>query len=112
MTAETAEHNTNDDAADEHDEAGTTKPSYDDVNTPVIVLVGLISAVVTLLTIFFVQGLCYHWQNSFYERRADEYEKKLEKGEIMNTQKAQLESAPISIEDAMKKVVDQYGAKH
>ena len=40
-------------------------PSYDDVNTPVIVLVGAISALVTLLTIMFVQGLCYHWQNSF-----------------------------------------------
>ena len=111
MTSATAEHDTHDEGHDENADAGSTKPSYDDVNTPVIVLVGLISAVVTLLTIFFVQGLCYHWQNSFYERRADEYEKKLEKGEIMDTQKAQLDSAPISIEDAMNKVVEQYGKK-
>ena len=38
-----------------HDDHGHGEgPSYDDINTPVIVLVGAISAIVTLLTIMFV----------------------------------------------------------
>jgi hypothetical protein len=49
------------------------RPSYDDINTPVIVLIGVISAVVTLLTIWAVEGLYYHWHNGLvreltYER--------------------------------------------
>jgi low affinity Fe/Cu permease len=39
-------------------------PSYDDINTTAILLAGVISAIVTLLTIFFVQGVAYQWQNA------------------------------------------------
>ena len=42
-----------------------TKPRYDDVNVPVVFLIGIISAIVTFLTIMFVQGLYYHWQATF-----------------------------------------------
>lgn len=49
-----------------HDEQEA--PRYDDINTPVVLLVGAISAVITLITIFLVQGLCYHWQNEFLTR--------------------------------------------
>jgi hypothetical protein len=83
-------------------------PSYDDINTPVIVLVGAISALVTLLTIMFVQGLCYHWQNSQIERREKEVENMPAVVQVQE-QKEQLVSAKVSIDDAMKKVVSTYG---
>ena len=92
-----------------HDHAHET-PSYDDVNTPVIVLVGAIAALVTLLTIMFVQGLCYHWQNSFLRKRSMEAGNMPAAVEI-DRQKAMLngEDGLLSIEDGMKNVVSRFG---
>ncbi len=87
-----------------HDEA----PSYDDINTPVILLVGVISALITLLTIMFVQGLCYFWQNSETLIRAKEVENMPAVVQI-DKQKSQLSSSPVPINDAMKKIVSTYG---
>ena len=87
---------------------GHETPSYDDINTPVIVLVGAISALVTLLTIMFVQGLCYHWQNSYLRKRSAEVENMPAVVQI-DAQKAELLTAKVPIQDAMKKVVANYG---
>lgn len=87
---------------------GHETPSYDDVNTPVIVLVGAISTLVTLLTIMFVQGLCYHWQNSYLRKRSDEVENMPAVVQI-DEQKEELVTAKVPIEDAMKKVIASYG---
>lgn len=94
----------------EHGHEHHEKPRYDDINTPVIVLVGAISAIVTLITIMFVQGLCYHWQNSFLRQRSNEVENMPAVVEI-NKQKELLNGSDglVSIEDAMKKVVSNYG---
>lgn len=111
MTTETADHDRQDDAA--HDSGHDDKPSYDDLNTPVILLVGVISAIVTFLTIAFVQGLCYKWQGSFIRERITDYpntpvieliegQKKMLTGDLPGT---------ISIEDSMKKVIAEYGQK-
>jgi len=83
-------------------------PSYDDINTPVIVLVGAISALVTLLTIMFVQGLCYHWQKSEMLVRESEVENMPAVVQV-DRQREELSTASVSIEDAMKKVVSTYG---
>ncbi len=83
-------------------------PSYDDVNTPVIVLVGAISALVTLLTIMFVQGLCYHWQNSFLIRNASGVEAMPSAVQIQE-QKEDLFKAPVPINLAMEEIVSKYG---
>jgi len=88
--------------------AGHQTPSYDDVNTPVIVLVGAISALVTLLTIMFVQGLCYHWQNSYLRMRSAQVENMPAVVQI-DTQKSELETAKVPIAVAMEKVVASYG---
>ncbi len=96
MTSETIDH--------VHDDT----PSYDDINTPVIVLVGAISALATLLTIMFVQGLCYHWQNSQVERRLKDVENMPAVVQVQE-QKDELTAATVSIDDAMKKVVSTYG---
>ena len=108
MTTATAENSTE---TTEHvaDHATTgEKPSYDDINVPVIVLVGVISAILTFVTIVAVQGLCYQWQNSKIKDRAvvnmparkyiDDQKKILDGGEGIT-----------SIDDAMKKVVDEFG---
>lgn len=86
------------------------RPSYDDVNTPVIVLIGAISAIVTLLSVMFVQGLCYHLQNSFERQRAEQVEFRPSK-EVVQAQKKTLEGGDgiTAISDAMTKVVSTYG---
>jgi hypothetical protein len=96
--------------ASAHGHSAHEKPSYDDVNTPVVLLVSAISAIVTLLTIMFVQGLYYQWSNSFLRDRnavgthtasiatVDSQKKVLEGGDGI-----------VPIADAMKKVVEKYG---
>lgn len=90
-----------------HDEP----PRYDDINTPVIILVGAISAIVTLITIMFVQGLCYHWQNAFIRQRSTEVENMPAVVEI-NKQKEVLNGGEgiTPIADAMQQVVTKYGS--
>ena len=38
-------------------------PSYDDVNVPVVFMVGAISMVLTFVTIWFVEGVFYQWKD-------------------------------------------------
>ena len=97
-------------AEHDHDVSHSDTPSYDDINTPVIVLVGAISAIVTLITIMFVQGLCYHWQNSFLRMRSDEVENMPAVVEITK-QKEVLAGGEgiVPIDEAIKKVVATYG---
>ncbi len=45
------------------------KPRYDDVDIPVIVLLGIFSAIMTFVIICFVQGLYYQWDD--IRRQAD-----------------------------------------
>jgi len=85
-----------------------TRPRYDDVNVPVIALIGVISALLTFITIAFVQGLTYHWQASFQDRTPDP---KIQ--QAIDEQKSFLSANPqtgrISIEEAMQAVVDKHG---
>lgn len=86
------------------------KPSYDDINTPVILLVGAISAIVTLLTIMFVQGMYYHWSNSYLKIRSSEAVSMPANKQVAE-QKAILTGGDgiTSIDDAMQAVVKKYG---
>lgn len=85
-------------------------PDYDDINTSAIVLAGVISAIVTLITIFFVQGVAYQWQNSVLRQRDQAGPTSLPAVEQIEAQKNLLAGGEgmLSIDDAMKKVVDQY----
>jgi hypothetical protein len=95
---------------DAHGHSAREKPSYDDVNTPVIFLVAGISAIVTLLTIMFVQGVYYQWSNSFLRDR-DAQGAHTASIATVEAQKKVLEGGEgiVPIEVAMKKVVEQYG---
>ncbi|MEM9940857.1 MAG: hypothetical protein AAF939_04635 [Planctomycetota bacterium] len=85
-------------------------PSYDDINVPVIILVGAISAVATLISIMFIQGLCYHWQNSFIRTRSAEVENTASVAEVQR-QKDTLQGGEgiVPIDDAIDKVIARYG---
>ena len=85
-------------------------PSYDDINTPVVVLVGLISALVTLLIIMFVQGMCYHWQNNYLNERTTSAVNMPANQQIAK-QKATLEGGDgvVPIETAMQEVISKFG---
>ena len=87
-----------------HDQ--TEAPSYDDVNTAVIMLVGAISAIVTLLIIYFVQGLAYHWQNT-HLRPMNTMPTSLTAVETIDQQKLAIEKASTPIDKAMASVVEE-----
>jgi hypothetical protein len=89
-----------------HDE--NEAPSYDDINTSAIVLSGVIAAVVTLITIFFVQGVAYQWQNAVLRQRDQDGPTSLPAVQQIEEQKSLLAGGEgaVSIDDAMKKVID------
>lgn len=114
MTSEALE-NTTDTHSDSAHDSHHEKPSYDDINTPAIIIVGLISALFTFLIIAFVQGLYYQWNNSYVRERSTDYVNKPVK-KIIDAQKQALDGNPeagtISIEEAMNKVLAEYGKEN
>ncbi len=85
-------------------------PSYDDINTPAIVLVGAISALVTLLTIMFVQGLCYHLQNSYLQSQSTEAVSMPANIQIAEQKQVLVGGEGIvPIDKAMQSIVAKYG---
>lgn len=92
--------------------AGETRnrPSYDDVNTPVIVLVGFISAIATLLTIWAVEGLYYHWERDVQTRNMNIENYRLI--DEINAQKDQLKGVPemeyVSLESVVPTILEKY----
>lgn len=118
MTAETNENTTdiNEDITSDagHESGEREKPSYDDINTPAIIIVGLISALFTFLIIAFVQGLYYQWNNSYVRERSTDYVNKPVL-KVINKQKSMLEGSEedgtISIDQAMEKVLAKYGSE-
>ena len=107
MTTATAESQTN-----EQDRIEAERPSYDDVNIPVLVLVGIISAILTFVIIAFVQGMCYHWQNAKIRSRSTETVN-LPSLQVIEQQKSTLEGGDgiVPIDDAMQQVIEQFGKK-
>lgn len=79
-------------------------PSYDDINTPVVVMVGVISAILTLLAMMFVQGLFYHWEGQFSSRPMVHSVL----SDPRESQKEVLTSGPVSIDQAIEKVVANF----
>lgn len=92
-------------------DADHSKPSYDDINTPLIVMVGIISAIVTYLSVVVVQALTYQMDMNMIRERSHgaQYVKSIE---AINNQKAKLdgdaESQRPSIEQAMTETVAQF----
>lgn len=89
------------------DHAAEPAPSYEDINTPVVVMVGVISALLTLLSMMFFQGLYYHWEDGVLNS-PDVHRAHLNR--TVEAQKSLLRGGEgrKNIEEAMESVVSQY----
>ena len=102
----------------EHDQVDenqteTTGASYDDINVPVVLMVGAISTILTIATIFFVQGLCYQWQNGYVRERSYDFVNEPVRA-IVDNQKKLLtgeQDGIQSIDDSIAEVVQKFGEK-
>ncbi len=94
--------------AAEHAPAGETKPSYDDINTSLVVMVGIVSAILTYLSVVVVQAMTYQWDMNMIRKRS--YDVQYSKSvDAISVQKEQLAANPsierLSIEQAMTETV-------
>ena len=91
------------------------KPSYEDLNVPVILLIGAVSAVITYVSIVFVQGLFYQWDSALKAERQYGYSTSPYQEQIDNQQEAltvyrvdKKEKVAIPIGRAMEMVVEKF----
>jgi hypothetical protein len=94
----------------EHNHSVSTKPSYDDVNTTAVYMVGIISAILTIVIISVVQGFTYQMMDGVASKKADKYHE-LWVAPVIKEQKEHLEGGdgitPISA--TMQLVEQKYG---
>ena len=103
-------------AAEHAGSEASNRPQYDDVNTGVILMVGLISAIITFLIIGFVQGLTYRWQAYFEQSRVEVVNQTVKaevdaQKSILNAttgQDGQPIAGQVSIEEAMKRALEKF----
>jgi hypothetical protein len=117
MTSTTVDHdpqNRSDAASATHGagHGGHERPSYDDVNVPVIFLVGLISMILTFVLIWFIEGVYYRWSGGLVTQRTYEVTNTVQKQEIEN-QEAVVENGDAdrnisSLESVMDDVVQRF----
>lgn len=93
-------------------------PMYDDMNTPMIALVGFVSAVVTFICIIGLQAAYLQFEKKQYEQKVVDVKLEVEDS-ILSAQKAKLndgyswvnketKTIGMPIEQAMKVVADKY----
>ncbi|QDU76726.1 hypothetical protein Pan97_37810 [Bremerella volcania] len=93
-------------------------PMYDDMNTPVIALVGFVSAVVTFICIIGLQAAYLQFEKQQYEEKVVNVKLEVEDS-IVSAQKAKLndgyswvnketKTIGMPIEQAMKVIADKY----
>ena len=116
MTTTTADHEYENRSGADPDlnadsDGGRPRPSYDDVNVPVVFLVGVISMILTFVTIWFVEGIYYQWKNGLVEQRSYEVSNTLQQ-ETINRQKNVLqgdaEQGITSLDSVIDGVVERY----
>ncbi len=87
------------------------KPSYDDVNTTAVYMVGIISAILTVVIIAVVQGFTYQMINRTTAKKDEKYHE-LWVAPVIQEQRQHLqgdEKGTIPIAEAMKLVVEEFG---
>ncbi len=111
-TETSTSHDTSDQHAGGHGHA-SERPSYDDINVPVVLLVGVISAILTFITIWFVEGIYYHWNRGLVRQRILEVTNSRQ-DEMLQQQRAVLdgdeERGITSVDSAIPAVVARFGA--
>jgi hypothetical protein len=95
-------------------QGGRAKPSYDDINVPILVMVGLVSTIVTFLIIATVQGLAYRMGDSFQKASNIDVRGAKAVRDLIDSQKALLAGgelgAKVPIDQAMDRVVERFSA--
>lgn len=105
MTENVTNANEND-QADHHGE----KPSYDDVNVPVVVMVAFLSVIFTVVVIAVVQGIYNQWSASFINERQYSVND-TRRDELIESQREKLQAGDngrTSIEEAMQNTLKEY----
>ena len=113
MTTDHEHENRSDAHADSH--GGKQRPSYDDVNIPVVVLVGVISMVLTFVTIWFVEGVYYQWNNNLVLERSYEVDNTIQSETIARQVKVLdgvEEKGITSLDSVIDGVVGQFKNEH
>lgn len=95
------------------------RPQYDDVNSSLVLMVGLVSAIITFLIIGFVQGLAYRWESTFTQDNLlmvnREVRQKIENQKAVLQRVLDDQGAPLpgrlTIEEAMAKTLQQFGSE-
>ena len=100
---------THSDASISSDEKPQEAPRYDDVNVPVVVMWGFISALVTLITILFVSGVYNVWSQQWIDAREGQFVNQPAREQV-NAQKAILNGGEgvIPIAEAKQKVLEKF----
>lgn len=110
----TTSHSTVTDAHD-HDASGHAKPSYDDVNIPVLFMVVIISALITALIVAFVQGLAYRWENYYIREqvygRGNRAVTEIIEGQKNNLANVEGKPGQVAIEEAKNRVIRAFGGE-
>ncbi len=92
--------------------AASHRPFYDDVDNTTILMVGICSAIITVIIVAVAQGLAYRWEHSMFGDRlqSSTYEAI---NQAIEAQKSNIEIADgegrMTISEAMAKVVQEYG---
>lgn len=115
MTTDQEHENRSDSHAEDDSHGGHQRPSYDDVNVPVVVLVGVISMILTFVTIWFVEGVFYQWKNGLVLERSYDVDNTIQT-ETIAGQTAKLDGVEeeniTSLESVIDDVVKQYQNDH
>lgn len=95
------------------DETAHAGPRYDDINTPVVVMWGFISAVLTLATFLTLTGVYNIWHQRWVDIREGQYVS-IPAVEEVAEQKKLLEGGEgtVAIGEAMNQVVQKFGGSH
>ena len=103
-----------DDHANDHDSGSHgTKNRYDDIPVSNVLYFGAIAVICTLLSFLFVKGLL-NWMTAGFEakRQAEIVETPANKEIAIQKKVLEGGNGTISIEEASKKVLEQYGSSH
>jgi len=100
---------THSDATGGSDEKQLESPRYDDINVPVVIMWGFISAIATLTTILFVSGVYHVWSSQWEQARQGQFVNQPAREQV-DTQRAILSGGDgvTSIAEAKAKVLEKY----
>lgn len=103
---------THSDATNSSDQTPQEAPRYDDVNVPVVVMWGFISALVTLIAFLFLSGVYNVWSQSVIDGKKSKFVNQPAREQV-EAQRAVLAGGEgiVPIAEAKKLVLEKYKQK-